>query len=173
MHGRCIQHIQESLTLFIPIGWWRCCIINVPKNMTNWVCERSSRAMQRGGCGWWRSRGFVPDGEKVVKKSVLLICALNGDVIKMGAGCETCHAAAMRLLAARHCVIMCLRLMMQLPVQPNKWIWNSVNEIFRVYCSKMEVSFNSPPSFLTQFNLFYYLCPIGNGFKKTYEDVTR
>lgn len=63
----------------------------------------------------------MPDGEKAVgEKSVLLICALNGDVIKMGAGCETCRAAAMWLLAARHCVIMCLRLMMQLPVWPNK-----------------------------------------------------
>lgn len=65
----------------------------------------------------------MPDGEKAVeKKKVSLICALNGDVIKMGAGCETCRAAAMQLLAARHCVIMCLRLMMQLSVWPHKLI---------------------------------------------------
>lgn len=43
------------------------------------------------------------------EKSVLLIFARNANVIKMGVGRETCQAAFMRLLAARHCGTMCLR----------------------------------------------------------------
>lgn len=131
MHGHRIQHMHarvERVRDFIHHHWmvdvlhYECAqkqdtLIGPVKRA---VAQRREaivpQAVAGGGVG-----DFMPDGEKVKrKKSVLLICALNGDVIKMGAGCETCRVAAMRLLAARHCVMMCLRLMMQLPVWPNK-----------------------------------------------------